>query len=249
MVISIPPLLYPPWSIPYNISQVNATDVDSKSPITCYLCEDPGYVLYSCFGSFYIPSCIMVFVYFKIYFAIRARTRRHDNKLKIDSSENTCKRTDQIKCQKIVSENKNEECQDSFKTELGTNLERNEGAEKLFGKVVDEKSLVENKSVQCVIDRKKLGRMKERRACIILGLIMFCFILCWFPFFFLYSLSPVCPVCDENNQSECCINSWVFSTAFWLGYSNSVLNPIIYTVFNEDFRKAFVKILVKTWQT
>ena len=47
---------------------------------------------------------------------------------------------------------------------------RNEGAEKLFGKVVDEKSLVENKSVQCVIDRKKLGRMKERRACIILGL-------------------------------------------------------------------------------
>ena len=35
--------------------------------------EDYGYVLYSCFGSFYIPSCIMVFVYIKIYLAIRLR--------------------------------------------------------------------------------------------------------------------------------------------------------------------------------
>ena len=30
---------------------------------------------------------------------------------------------------------------------------------------------------------------------------------------------------------------------FWLGYSNSAINPILYTIFNEDFRKAFQKIL------
>ena len=40
------------------------------------LSEDIGYVLYSALGSFYIPSCIMVFVYIRIYFAARARTRR-----------------------------------------------------------------------------------------------------------------------------------------------------------------------------
>lgn len=35
-----------------------------------------GYVIYSALGSFYIPSCIMVFVYIRIYFAAKARARR-----------------------------------------------------------------------------------------------------------------------------------------------------------------------------
>lgn len=35
-----------------------------------------GYVLYSALGSFYVPSCIMVFVYIRIYFAAKARARR-----------------------------------------------------------------------------------------------------------------------------------------------------------------------------
>ena len=28
----------------------------------------------------------------------------------------------------------------------------------------------------------------------------------------------------------------------WLGYTNSLVNPIIYTVFNRDFRLAFLEI-------
>lgn len=32
--------------------------------------------MYSALGSFYIPSCIMVFVYIRIYFAAKARARR-----------------------------------------------------------------------------------------------------------------------------------------------------------------------------
>ena len=45
------------------------------------LSKDIGYVMYSAFGSFYIPSCIMVFVYIKIYFAARDRARRVVKKL------------------------------------------------------------------------------------------------------------------------------------------------------------------------
>ena len=33
--------------------------------------DEVGYVIYSALGSFYIPSCIMVFVYIKIYYAAR----------------------------------------------------------------------------------------------------------------------------------------------------------------------------------
>ena len=47
------------------------------------LSADIGYVLYSALGSFYIPSCIMVFVYIRIYYAARARARRsQENKIK-----------------------------------------------------------------------------------------------------------------------------------------------------------------------
>jgi len=30
---------------------------------------------------------------------------------------------------------------------------------------------------------------------------------------------------------------------FWLGYSNSSVNPILYTIFNEEFRRAFLRML------
>jgi hypothetical protein len=94
-------------------------------------------------------------------------------------------------------------------------------------------------------EKRRIARKKERRATLILGMIMGSFIACWFPFFFLYSISPVCPVCEANPESPCCVWKWGFSTAFWLGYSNSAFNPVIYTVFNNDFRRAFKKILFK----
>ena len=36
---------------------------------------------------------------------------------------------------------------------------------------------------------------------------------------------------------------WVSALTLWLGYTNSMLNPIIYGVLHRDFRKTFVEIL------
>ncbi|KXJ82635.1 hypothetical protein RP20_CCG012368 [Aedes albopictus] len=86
-------------------------------------------------------------------------------------------------------------------------------------------------------EKRRIARKKEKRATLILGLIMGSFIACWLPFFFLYILVPVC--------KDCHIPDFAFSLAFWLGYMNSALNPAIYTIFNKDFRRAFRRILFK----
>ncbi|XP_039294929.1 alpha-2A adrenergic receptor isoform X1 [Nilaparvata lugens] len=86
-------------------------------------------------------------------------------------------------------------------------------------------------------EKRRLARKKEKRATLILGLIMGSFIACWLPFFSLYILTPICEVCQVPPQA--------FAIAFWLGYMNSALNPVIYTIFNKDFRRAFRRILFK----
>ncbi|KAJ4450646.1 hypothetical protein ANN_02075 [Periplaneta americana] len=86
-------------------------------------------------------------------------------------------------------------------------------------------------------EKRRLARKKEKRATLILGLIMGSFIACWLPFFFLYILTPMCSWCQVPDSA--------FATAFWLGYMNSALNPVIYTIFNKDFRRAFRRILFK----
>lgn len=66
-------------------------------------------------------------------------------------------------------------------------------------------------------EKRRIARKKEKRATLILGLIMGSFIACWFPFFFLYILTPACPSCNIPDS--------FFAIAFWLGYMNSALNP------------------------
>nr|CAH7762062.1 unnamed protein product [Callosobruchus chinensis] len=38
-------------------------------------------------------------------------------------------------------------------------------------------------------------------------------------------------------------DKYMVSICLWLGYFNSTLNPIIYTIFSPEFRHAFKKIL------
>ncbi|KYN12832.1 Alpha-2B adrenergic receptor [Trachymyrmex cornetzi] len=86
-------------------------------------------------------------------------------------------------------------------------------------------------------EKRRLARKKEKRATMILGFIMGSFIACWLPFFVLYIVKPLFPDFEIPSQA--------FVIAFWLGYTNSALNPFIYTVFNKDFRRAFRRILFK----
>ena len=66
MIVSLPPLIG--WKRPQPV-------VDGF-PL-CVLSEEPGYVVYSTVGSFYVPLVVIVVVYSKIYVAARTRARRN----------------------------------------------------------------------------------------------------------------------------------------------------------------------------
>ncbi len=76
----------------------------------------------------------------------------------------------------------------------------------------------------------------ETKAAKTLGIIVGCFICCWFPFFTMYLVTAFCADC---------IPKLAFSIIFWLGYCNSAINPFIYAAFSRDFRTAFKKIICR----
>ncbi|XP_021693679.1 5-hydroxytryptamine receptor 1 [Aedes aegypti] len=81
--------------------------------------------------------------------------------------------------------------------------------------------------------RLRFQLAKERKASTTLGIIMSAFTVCWLPFFI---LALVRPFLGEDHH--------LLSSLFlWLGYANSLLNPIIYATLNRDFRKPFQEIL------
>ena len=88
---------------------------------------------------------------------------------------------------------------------------------------------------QFIEEKQRISLSKERRAARTLGIIMGVFVVCWLPFFLMYVIKPFC--------TNCCPSAKLINFITWLGYINSALNPIIYTIFNLDFRRAFKKLL------
>ncbi|KAG5871165.1 hypothetical protein JTB14_016315 [Gonioctena quinquepunctata] len=84
--------------------------------------------------------------------------------------------------------------------------------------------------------KESLAAKRERKAAKTLAIITGAFVMCWLPFFILALLLPLC-------GDSCNISGYIMSFALWLGYFNSTLNPVIYTIFSPEFRQAFKRIL------
>ena len=76
-------------------------------------------------------------------------------------------------------------------------------------------------------------KSSDHKAAITLGVIMGTFLFCWTPFFVINVTGAFCA----------CVPPLLFNALTWLGYVNSMANPVIYPVFNQDFRAAFKRIL------
>lgn len=84
--------------------------------------------------------------------------------------------------------------------------------------------------------KESLEAKRERKAAKTLAIITGAFIVCWLPFFIVALVMPLC-------SNSCHITTSAMNFFLWLGYFNSTLNPVIYTIFSPEFRQAFKRIL------
>ncbi|XP_030634113.1 histamine H1 receptor [Chanos chanos] len=82
-------------------------------------------------------------------------------------------------------------------------------------------------SKQCV---QNLRIHKERKAARQLGFIIAGFLVCWIPYFITFMVMAFCNDCVHHD---------LHMFTIWLGYVNSTLNPFIYPLCNENFKRVF----------
>ncbi|XP_068600997.1 histamine receptor H2b [Brachionichthys hirsutus] len=76
---------------------------------------------------------------------------------------------------------------------------------------------------------------REHKATVTLAAVLGAFIVCWVPYFTFFTCMGIKQKATPPNT--------LHSVVLWLGYFNSLLNPILYPAFNRDFRRAYAELL------
>uniref|UniRef100_A0A803T6J2 Dopamine receptor D4 n=1 Tax=Anolis carolinensis TaxID=28377 RepID=A0A803T6J2_ANOCA len=205
-------------------------NVPNRDPTLCQL-EDDNYIVYSSICSFFIPCPVMLVLYCAMFQGLRRWEEARKAKLK--SSIYLGNR--RLYCPPPVIE----------RNQSGIRLEENN----LYAR--SECSYPKdymNNGIQTITCphlkypphgglKRKPAKIngRERKAMKVLPVVVGAFLFCWTPFFVVHITRALC--------TSCTIPSEVTSIVTWLGYVNSALNPIIYTVFNTEFRNFFRKVL------
>ncbi|CAH3171880.1 unnamed protein product, partial [Porites lobata] len=86
----------------------------------------------------------------------------------------------------------------------------------------------------------RLQSMRQLKATKTIAIVLGVFIFSWFPFFVIFLTFNYCTHCFSPTRIPIQLKSAIVVTfVYVLPVSNSAVNPIIYTCFNETFRSAF----------
>ena len=96
-----------------------------------------------------------------------------------------------------------------------------------------------NSVVEFVEKMEKICIKQERRAAIVLAVVVILFLICWTPFFAIYVFEAFLPLDAYAGKRP----QRFYAGIVWLGYLNSTMNPFVYSCMNKNFRTAFSKIL------
>ncbi|XP_030632949.1 dopamine receptor D2a isoform X2 [Chanos chanos] len=228
---------------------------------------NPAFVVYSSIVSFYVPFIITLLVYVQIYVVLRKRRKRvntkrtcpgtdadvgaslkevvnHGEDIELDDITSTDTPKER-KPEHTVGHQQHSQPVNTKTTEMSVasslpeasfNTRKN-GSTKNVPKVAKafEIQASPNGKTQTSVrtcNKRKISHQKEKKATQMLAIVLGVFIVCWLPFFITHIVNTYCHVPAE-----------LYTAFTWLGYVNSAVNPIIYTTFNIEFRKAFIKIL------
>lgn len=179
------------------------------------------YTIYSTFGAFYIPLTLILILYYRIYHAAKSLYQKRGSSRHLSNRSNDsqnsfthCKLTQTF-------------CVSEFSTSDPT-ME----FEKINACV---RTPPYDNDIDLAGDRQQqISSSRERKAARILGLILGAFMLSWFPFFIKELVVGL---------HLCTVSPEVADFLTWLGYVNSLINPLLYTSFNDDFKIAFKKLI------
>lgn len=123
-----------------------------------------------------------------------------------------------------------------------TALETNESSDITNHNGAGRQSVV---SIGRIERRRRKSIIRELKATKTLAIVVGTFILCWLPFFIIMFTVQFCPTCYQQVLSPDAQLGIGTVFVYVLPLLNSAVNPIIYSSFNTDFRRAFRDMLVR----